>query len=462
MARTSTLHRRDALKAGIVLPFGILLGRRARGGAERADPFELSDPVALAGRWSTSTEDEAYALAAQALQVGLSAQSLNGAVLLAAVTDIPPRPEGGPLHAALVVESSIQLALGAGERVQRLAGLWCLGDYLSYRTRVRAAGVWTLPPTPDAEHGSVEEESRELVTALEEWDAPRADRALCGLVGRWPTPALFEALRPFTARCFTGVGHKLLYAVQLERVLERLDARVALPALRSLVTCLVHPDAERDTSSYALALELAAELPPSWESGRDDPAASRNLVRSLRGVPPSEAQELLARTIRDGVGPTSAWSGLRLFATDLFLRRPSAGRRRHLPVHPVTELNAFDTSRRRATTSRVRGLLLLQAAAWLARLAEAIERQFGPSSGGDGVFAAEARASRPMPAALSILRTATQDHQLKYAAAAIEEATRTTGAFGRRILTAGTVDYLPEEGSEPTERYLRAVEALER
>lgn len=451
MSRPSEPDRRTILSAGVGLPLLWLRPRRAA----------TLDPVALAARLGTSSSAEARTLVAAAMRDGLTREGLTGAVLLAALTDIPPLPLGGPLHAAMVIESAAQWTDRAPERERWLAALWCLEDYLGYRDRVRAAGTWRLPdpPQPDTQlPGARPRDARpELVGALEEWNLSSAELALQSLSGSTRAER-FELLRQASFRCFAGLGHKLLYAVQLERVLERVDQRLVEPALRSLLRCLLHPSAERDTAAYALANELASELPADWERQADDQDALPTLVRSLRALSPAESQAALVRAIRAGLGPQSAWDALRLAGTDSFLRRAPGARRRHLPVHTVTLMNAFDSARRRTPDPDVRARLVLTAAGWLAQLRSAGEQQAGPGTDDDGIFREEL--PTPQTSTSALLRVATQDHHLKYAAAAREEAARAPLAYRSRILGAG-FDYLPT-GADLAPRAQLAEQVLER
>lgn len=451
MSRPSEPDRRTILSAGVGLPLLWLRPRRAA----------TLDPVALAARLGTSSSAEARTLVAAAMRDGLTREGLTGAVLLAALTDIPPLPLGGPLHAAMVIESAAQWTDRAPERERWLAALWCLEDYLGYRDRVRAAGTWRLPdpPQPDTQlPGARPRDARpELVGALEEWNLSSAELALQSLSGSTRAER-FELLRQASFRCFAGLGHKLLYAVQLERVLERVDQRLVEPALRSLLRCLLHPSAERDTAAYALANELASELPADWERQADDQDALPTLVRSLRALSPAESQAALVRAIRAGLGPQSAWDALRLAGTDSFLRRAPGARRRHLPVHTVTLMNAFDSARRRTPDPDVRARLVLTAAGWLAQLRSAGEQQAGPGTDDDGIFREDL--PTPQTSTSALLRVATQDHHLKYAAAAREEAARAPLAYRSRILGAG-FDYLPT-GADLAPRAQLAEQVLER
>ena len=427
----------------------------------------LVDPVRLAHELGQAPAEDARALVAKAMRDGLSVRDLNGAVLLAALTDILPRPLGGPLHAVMVIESAVQLTEGRREEERFRAALWCLEDYLAYRDRVRGDGVWRLPPAPPRDI-ETERAGGVLTEALSTWDAESAEHALVSMADV-PADAIFDRLRAASFRSFAGLGHKLLYAVQLERVLPRVDSRLALPALRSLVRCLLDSGSDstdaderrdaQDTGSYEHALERTRDWPDDWERPENDERALPAIVRAFRTASPASAQETLAQRIEAGLGVETAWNALRLVGTDTFLRRPASSRRRHTPVHTVTELNAFDTTRRRVRDPRMRAHLLLQAAAWLVRIRLVSEERWGPSEENEGVFA-EPEAGRPRSGE-ELFRVATQDHHWKYAAAAHEEARRAPACYRARILVAGE-DYLPDASGALAPRAAHALEVLAR
>jgi hypothetical protein len=391
----------------------------------------------------------------------------------------------------MMVESSFRLA-ESSPREAWLPVLWNLDDLKrSQEIDARDDGDWALAPRPRVGASAADAARREFLSAMEAWDVERADRAVVALAAHHGHDELFELLWPIVARCYAFIGHKMIYAAQVERALRRIGWRHAEPALRSLVmTTLVN----RETSAFERSRELARSFPKRWQSGKDDPEQSRQLLAALRTRTPRESQDLVLGAFRDGLGPRTVWDALLLFGAELFHRRrgrtASAGRLALLPVHALTVTSAFGHAWRAAKADGTRRVLVLQAAAWLAAMRDDLAKLADLSMDGPGVdtlgvgiegsaaslAAALERASpehvrvyldrRPGDAAryLSHLRTALfrkgqEHHQHKYAAAAQEESERVHPRWASCIL-APAIDYLGDPAAAETEVYTRSVHTL--
>jgi hypothetical protein len=413
-----------------------------------------------------------------------------GAVFLCGVREIRPRPHG-ILHSVMMVGSCFQLtdAAAAGEAWPLV--LWNLDDLKACMEEDKVeAGDWSLQPVRPARASTAEAARRELVAALDDWDAERADAALVTFIPHCDRAALFELLWPYMSRCYAFIGHKAIYAMQVERVLARIGWRYAEPALRSLVAASL---VSRNTAAFDHARELAPRFPDGWETGREDAAASVSLLRSLRTATAPAAQDAVMQVIRSGLGPRSVWDALRLLGSEVFLkrsgRRADTGRKALLPVHALTVVNAFGHAARTTSSDATRRLLVLQAAGWLAAMRDDLASLAAHSMAGPGIEtlgddAAPAPSFRvgldePIPARVrrylddapadrdryrSLLRrsltlTGQEHHQHKYAAAVDEESRRVHPRWASRIL-APAVDYIAHPLDRETDVYRRARTAL--
>jgi hypothetical protein len=296
---------------------------------------------------------------------------------------------------------------------------------------------------------------------MEAWDAPRAERAVPAFVATHGHADAFEVLWPLAARCYAFIGHKIIYAAQVERVLARIGWRFAEPALRSLVLAAL---VQRDTESHDENRERARALPEGWSRGHEDPARSAVLLAGLRAASPAGAADVVAAALRDGVGPRTLWDALRLGGAEVFARRTgrsaASGRAALLPVHAVTVVNAFHHAFHAARESGTRALLVLQAAAWLAALREDLGRIVGlgrpraidalaaPAPDWDGLRAA-------------LFRTGQEHHQHKYAAALAEDVGHTHPRWAAS-LAATAAEYLADPAAPETEVHRRTRAALRR
>ncbi len=463
--------------------------------ASAPPPLRLDDLEELAGLIRTTPRAEVLALAARAREHGADPTTLLGAVFLAGARDIKPWHVGGKLHAVMMVESTFQLAAGLPDREAWLAALWNLDDFK--RSQIRdvedSGGDWVLPPRPQAAAVSEPEARREFFAAMAAWDHERADRAIVALLPFHDRDSLFELLWPLAARSFVNIGHKIIYASQIERTLRRIEWKYAEPALRSLVMALLFQPSGRKTDAFSRSREIAGRLPEGWLEGAESPGSSLDLLRDLRGADRVGAQDLVVQAFRDGLGPRTVWDALRLRSAEVFSHRASSTPRRRealLPVHAVTVTGAFGHAWRTSRDERTRRLMVLQAAAWLADLdawledndciaeatkpidrlgTEAAEAPATIESLFEQPSAARARAfldRRPGEAGRFVARlqrnlihTAVEHHQHKYAAAFAEEASLADPRW-RPLLLAPALPYMPASTEPATELTRRALAAL--
>jgi hypothetical protein len=449
------LRRRDALLTLAAGAAGLACGRHARAAAAADDGIPE-----LASRLRAAAPAAAFDAAVEAIRRGATPGTMLGAIFLAGVQDVRPRPHG-ILHTVMMVESSFQLADVSAPAEAWLPVLWNLDDLKRAQESDRVDdGDWVLSPTPAVRTASPEAARREFAAAMEAWDAPRAERAVIGLCAHLGHEQAFETIWPRAARCYAFIGHKMIYAVQVERVLRRIGWRHAEPALRSLVLSAL---VGRDTASFERSRALASTLPAGWAKGAEDPAHSGALHRELRGRTPAAAQQVVADAFREGRGPQTAWDALRLWGAEVFARRvgrsAGSGRAALLPVHAVTVTHAFGHAFRSTRSDATRRLLVLQAAGWLAALRDDLARIVGLAAeipGADAPVPAEPDFARLRR---SLFRTAQEHHQHKYLAALAEE-TRLVHPRWAEHLAASAGEYLAHPADPETEVYRRSMAAL--
>ena len=492
MTRREILRR---LGYGAAGAWALPLGSPLAAAPSPAPALELDDLEGLAERIRTTPRGAVLGLAAGARRAGADTATLLGAVFLAGARDIRPWHVGGKLHAVMMVESTFQLAAGMEERDAWLAALWNLDDFK--RSQIRdiedSGGDWVLPPRPQTAAVSEAAARRELSAAMEAWDPERADRAIVALLPYHGRHSLFEILWPLAARSFVNIGHKIIYAAQIERTLRRLEWKHAEPALRSLVMALLFQPSGRMTGAVARSRELAARLPEGWLAGAESPERSLDLLRVLRRADRNGAQDLVVSAFSEGLGPQTVWDALRLRSAEVFSHRASSTPRRRealLPVHAVTVTNAFGHAWRTSRDDRTRRLMVLQSAAWLADLHAWLEdndciadatpplEKLGADAGEapatleallEEPSAARARAfldRRPAQAGSLVARlqrhlihTAVEHHQHKYAAAFAEEASLADPRW-RPLLLAPALPYMPAGAEPATDFTRRALAAL--
>jgi hypothetical protein len=375
-----------------------------------------------------------------------------------------------------MVESAWQLADASPPEERLLPALFNLDDFKVSQAGDEARGDWVLAARPDVAPHEAGVARKEFVAAMEAWDHERADRALVALLPHVDQDAFFDILWPFGLRCFRAVGHKIIFAAHVDRVLRRIGWRYAEPALRSLIFGLLDKGRDQDTASWVRGGVKAATLPTGWQGGQADPDASVALMAKLRVSDPSGAQDLVAGALGTGIAASSVWDAVRLAASDLFQRRPAL-----LPVHAVTVTNALGYVARRTQDDGLRRRILLQAAAWIPVIRDAINLPMDgkgiealPSVAAAGAAPEDPVGETTDPrVALQALTGETpvaafedrlrrqlfckgvEHHQHKYAAAVLEERRLVHPRFAPWIV-APSVAYLPGAGDDPSAVFEKA------
>ena len=474
---------------------GAVAGTRSSGSAfalgGRSNPYDAIDELATA--LGPASRSRAFEIAADSIRAGASIETLLGAVLRIGVLDIRPRPHG-ILHTVMMVHSSFVLADGAGAREAWLAVLWNLDDLKTAQQSDRENfGDWSMPPRPDVHASSAEAARIELFAAMDAWDADRADRAVVALLPHVDHDAFFELMWPLAARCNSFIGHKIIYAAQLERAMRRVGWDQSEPVARSFVRTLL---VDRDTHGWDANLEPATELAAQRAVGRADPERARELYRWLRTASADESVPFALDAIADGVAAESVWDALRLVASEVFHRRSgrrsNTGRNALLPVHALTVVNALGHAARTTSDATLSARCLLEALARMPSMRDWLVSSTGLATEGPPLEALGEGAG-DVPADLeaaiesgspelvcahlvrgktsvarygarmraSLLRTATEHHQHKYAAAMLEEAAIVHPDL-RPLILAPAVDYLANPSDGTTDVHERSLAALVR
>jgi len=461
----------------------------------------MANPVAttlladLAERITRTPRDGIFDLAVTMAAEGVTYRDMLAATFLAGLQEIRPRHVGGKLHAVLMVAAAFELAERTGLNGAWQVALWNLDDFKNAQKMDKEGGDWHLSPLPEIPL-SREKAEAELQASMEAWDDTRADRAIVALLPHLDHQGMFEVIWPLAARCYINIGHKIIFASQLERALRRVGWAHAAPALRSLIHGLLFQGRTGpQMEAFNRSRQLLAAFPPNWQGGRSDPQQSLAILQRLRGSGWQEAQDMVLAALKDGFAPESIWDGLRLYAAELFLHRLAtetpAHREALLPVHAVTVTHAFGHAWRTTAKESTKQLMLLQATAYLAFLHRDLGLIVGLREGAEGLdtlgdsgtglvtnLAAEFDALTPARAQAflnanphqntalldhmraALIAGALEHHQFKLAGAIQEESTRVHSTFTSRILSPA-VGYLVDTGTR-TERLDRIGHALQR
>jgi hypothetical protein len=458
--------RRDALAALALAPFAAALRSQEPAAASRPQP----DLAELAARLRAASRRDAFAAVAGLRRDRAAERHVLGAVFLAGITDVEPRPVGFQLHAVMMAAPAADLIArtppSAPDTERWLPVFWNVADLKRAQAADRQRGDWSLPPRPAPAAG---EPAAALRAAFAAGDDDAADRASVALAAATTRDGAFETIWPEAGGNYHNLGHMIIHAAQCHRMLAGIGWPHGETVLRALAYALLAGGEPRSAAAARRSRELAAALPAQWAAGECEPAAALALLRELRGLDELAAPRRVAAALGAGAGAATAWDALRLWSAEQLARRPGI-----LAVHAVTSVNAFGIAARASGDAATRAFLLLQAAAWLGLyrqdlgVGDGVELdRLEPAAGAPrpaDVFAAAAEQPARAPAlALAVARDAAgreafvvqarallfhkarEHHDWKFAAAAFEETRGAHPALAPRLLAA-SLAYLRHPG----------------
>jgi hypothetical protein len=412
---------------------------------------------------------------------------LLGAVLLAGVRGIKPRPVGFQFHAVLVVNSAHLASLAAPDSDRWLPLFWALDNFkASQATNKEKNAGWVMPPVAEDKLPPASQARKRFTEAMDQWDEEGADAAVASLVRSAGAGEVIELFWRYGARDFRDIGHKAIFVANSWRAMQTIGWRHAEPVVRSLAFALLQHEgdnpAKRDGEPdrpWRENLKRAAKIRADWFQGKEAPSAASDLLEALRTASASEASEKVVELLNKGVAPASVWDGLFLRAGELLMQQPGIG-----GLHCVTSTNALHYAYTTSGNDETRRLLMLQGAAFLpmfkafmgrakldeSRKVDALEKAELKSAGPEAIEEIMADVSKDkMSAARKVLAlldrkdgvpdglmTAARrliflkgrdSHDYKFSSAALEDYYHATPAWRARYL-ASSVFWLKGSGDE--------------
>jgi len=300
---------------------------------------------------------------------GLSYREVLAALLLAGVRNIQPRPVGFKFHAVLVVNSAHLASLDSPDSDRWLPILWAVDQFKSSQAADVKEGNWTLGPVDEKAVPPSHKAKRALIDALDNWDEAAADAAIAGMVRTAGASEIFEILARYGARDFREIGHKEIYVANSFRTLEAIGWHHAEPVLRSLVYAILDRDGAKDNPAkadysadrpYRQNTKQVSEIKPGWMDGKDDAAATGEMLEALRYASPSEASAKAIELLNRGVAPRSLFDAYFDCSGELMMRSPGI-----LSLHATTFTNALHYNWQHCRDEETRKMLILQNASFL-------------------------------------------------------------------------------------------------
>ena len=305
---------------------------------------------------------------AAALKKGVTYREMLGALLLAGVRNVQPRPIGFKFHAVLVVHAAHLASLASPDSDRWLPIFWAIDSFKSSQAADVLEGDWTLAPVREGSVPPSHKARQALIDALDQWDEEGADAAITGLVRTSGAHEIYEILARYGARDFREIGHKEIYVANSFRTLEVIGWHHAEPVLRSLVYGLLDRVGDKNPAKsdlpadrpYRRNLELVKSIRPGWLDGKLSADATLEMIRTVRDGSAKDASEKAVELLNRGVSPQSLFEAYFASAGELIMRAPGI-----VSMHAMTFTNATHYSWDHTRSEDTRKLLLLQNAAFL-------------------------------------------------------------------------------------------------
>jgi len=256
--------------------------------------------------------------------------------------------------------------------------LWAADLFKDAQARDEAETSWTLPTLSLVVGKDALCAEKVFVDALERWDAEAADTALVTLLATQPLPQVFDVLFRYAARDFRYIGHKAITAANCHRLIRVLGPARAAPMLRSLVYAMQNHGTGANPALADLVpdrpwrqhLEWVDALPTDWLQRHASHDPTSEILQTVRQGSAVDVSRTVLGIVQRGAGPDQVWPALFLAAGELLLLRSGI-----IAVHANTSVNALHYAFRQTRDTRTRGLVLLQAAAFMPLFRELVRAQ---------------------------------------------------------------------------------------
>lgn len=352
--------------AGVGLGLASLGTARAQGqdtlGPEAVQFRPEIEPIV---RWVEETpRDKIVEQAAERIKSGLSYNDLMAAIFLAGIRNVRPHPVGFKFHTVLSLHSAHVIARTSAPADQLYPLFWALDTFKGSQAADVREGDWTLSKVDETRVPTPDRAKAALAEALEAWDEEASNLAAAGLCRVAGAAETMETFWRYGLRDQRDIGHKAIFAMQCWRTLQTIGWQHAEPVLRSLASGILdRRDDDRSkepVGPYRANVELAKTIRPDWMIGKQDSAATVELLGALRQASPEAASAEAAKLLNAGIDPGTLWDAINLSAHEILMRKPAI-----LAIHAVTSANALHYCYQTSGDDTTRRLALLQAAGWM-------------------------------------------------------------------------------------------------
>src|SRR5687767_8063493 len=221
------MNRRDfimrASQAGLVAGIGdfAFLGNLPALSAQQVNGRNIvslaADIEPLVRLIEDSPRNQLLETVAQRIRTGTSYQELLGALMLAGVRGIQPRPVGFKFHAVLVVNSAHLATVAATDRDRWLPLFWALDFFKNAQAQNAREGDWRMSAVAENQVPAAHQARERFQAAMDSWDVDGTDVATASLVRNAGAAEVIELFWRYGARDFRAIGHKAIYVANAWR-----------------------------------------------------------------------------------------------------------------------------------------------------------------------------------------------------------------------------------------------------
>lgn len=309
----------------------------------------------------------------QQIRGGATYAQVLAALQLAGIRNVQPRPSVGfKFHSVLVVNSCHLAAMAGPENERWLPIFWAIDYFKSAQAEEKSKTGWQMPAVNESRVPKGPAAVAQFTEAMDQWDVEKADAATAGLFRSLKSQEIFHQFARYAARDFRAIGHKAIFLANAWRTLEVIGWDHAEPILRSLAFAMLSHGNEPNPGQSDLEADRpwrqnAGLAVGTWEPGRVDASASRDLIWTMRTASPVEASKAAVDVLKSGADLASVWDGIFLGAGELLMRQPGI-----VSLHGLTTANAVHYIWRNVKDDEVlRQRLVLQACSFNAMFRDA-------------------------------------------------------------------------------------------
>ncbi len=303
------------------------------------------------------------------IQKGTSYQEVLGALLLAGVRNVQPRPSVGfKFHCVLVVNSCHLASMAGPDSDRWLPIFWGLDYFKRAQQDEASSSGWTMSPVNESKVPAADAARKKFHEAMQRWDVEMADVATAGLVRTAAATDVFNEFARYAARDYRSIGHKAIFLANAWRTLQVIGWQHAEPVMRSLAFALLNHTDEPNPADNDLEadrpwrenLARVEQIPPSWLDPAADHSATAALIDTFRDASAEEVAEAASGTLADGGAAQAVWDAVFVSAGELLMRQPGI-----VGLHSLTTANAVRFLWQHAADETLRKRLLLQACSFV-------------------------------------------------------------------------------------------------